>query len=115
MKEEIRENKANIVFVIIIIIEMIIIAGLIVRGINESIERVTSSKETPYGDNFILVDHVYTGCDIVYHKSTKVIYAIIRSQNYDRPGILSPLYDSDGSILLYDPEDWDSLNEDVIT
>lgn len=100
-----KSKLANVIISISIIISIIGIAIFVCVYYTTQHTSNTENGKIVFDNNFAIIEQTIYGFDIIYHKSTKIVYSLTnRRSGY--PGILSPLYDSDGSILLYDPEDW---------
>lgn len=72
---------------------------LMFAGCASTRAEATEVEETGDGNTFVLVDADYY-CWVVYHKDTKVMYAVSRSPN--NIGIYTLLVNADGTPMIWE-------------
>lgn len=80
---------------------LILCACLLLTGCGEATESSKENKEAKYTDMFVTIEAKWD-YKIVYHRDTKVMYAVSDS-TYNKGGF-TVLVNADGSPMLYESE-----------
>lgn len=86
----------------ILCLVLIVMMFLTCVGCGSQMETVQDTKESTNASMFVLVESATSdiGYRIVYHKETKVMYAV--SAGYSNTGIFTVMLDADGKPLLWE-------------